>query len=70
MDNSRPFALANFQFKTITKILANRLETLAPKIVSEHQRSFIRDRHTYECNGINSEEVTCWTRKHWLERDL
>lgn len=31
----RPIALANFQFKVITKVIANRLALIAPKIISE-----------------------------------
>lgn len=35
IENFRPIALANFQFKIITKILADRLGQIAPKIVLE-----------------------------------
>lgn len=40
----RPIALANYQFKIITKILAERLAIIAPKIISQNQRGFIRGR--------------------------
>jgi len=39
LDNFRPIALANFQFKIITKILADRLAIIALSIISEQQIS-------------------------------
>lgn len=53
----RPIALADFQFKIITKVLANRLAYSAPKIISEHQNGFIRDRQISGCICIASEAV-------------
>lgn len=50
-------ALANFQFKVITKVFANRLASIAPKIISPQQRGFIRGRHIQECICITSEAV-------------
>lgn len=38
----RPIALANFQFKIITKILADRLAPIASEIVSRYQSAFIK----------------------------
>jgi len=49
LDNFRPIALANFQFKIITKILADRVRLVASKIVSVHQRGFIPGRHIQDC---------------------
>ncbi|KAL6220498.1 hypothetical protein ACLB2K_008254 [Fragaria x ananassa] len=40
----RPIALANFSFKIITKILADRLGRVAAKIVSPNQSAFIAGR--------------------------
>nr|KYP72158.1 hypothetical protein KK1_004742 [Cajanus cajan] len=37
-----PFAFTNFQFKIITKVLGDRLASIAPKIVSVLQRGFIQ----------------------------
>jgi len=48
LDNFRPIALANFQFKIITKILADRLGPIAAKIISVHQRGFIPGRHIHD----------------------
>lgn len=50
-------ALANFQFKIITKILADRLVIIAPKIVSEQQRGFIKGHHISDFICIASEAV-------------
>jgi ribonuclease HI len=63
IENFRPIAMVNFQFKIITKILADRLAVIAPKIVSEHQRGFIKDRHIYECIGIASEAINLLDKK-------
>lgn len=38
----RSIALANYQFKIISKILVDRLAAIAPLLISDHQRGFIR----------------------------
>ncbi|XP_045802493.1 uncharacterized protein LOC123896099 [Trifolium pratense] len=63
IENFRPIAVANFQFKIITKILADRLAVIAPKIVSEHQRGFVQGRHIYECICIASEAINMLDKK-------
>jgi len=45
LDNFRPIALANFQFKIITKILADKLGLIAARIIFVHQKGFILGRH-------------------------
>lgn len=57
IENYRPIALANFQFKMITKVLANRLGQIVPKVISPQQRGFIRDRHISECICLASEAI-------------
>lgn len=57
IEDFRPTALASFQFMIITKVLADRLSNIAPKIISHQQRGFIKDRHIKECNCIASEAV-------------
>lgn len=57
IDSFRPISLANFQFKLITKVLAGRLANVAPKIISQHQRGFFRDRQIGDCICITSEAV-------------
>lgn len=44
MQKFSPIALANFQYKILTKILANRLSPIAKGIVSLQQSAFIRGR--------------------------
>lgn len=57
IENYRPIALANFQFKIIIKVLADRLATIVPKILSDNQRAFIHDRHISDCICITSEVI-------------
>jgi hypothetical protein len=47
----------------ISKILANRLSLIAPKIISDHQKGFIRDRHISECICITSEAINLLDKK-------
>jgi hypothetical protein len=42
-------ALANFKFKIISKIIADRLASILPSIISEEQRGFIHDRNIKDC---------------------
>ena len=39
----RPIAMANFRFKIISKILVDRLASIAARIVSSNQNGFIKD---------------------------
>lgn len=57
IDQYRPIALADFQFKIITKVLADRLAMVAPKIISENQRGFLKGRHISEWLCIASEGI-------------
>ena len=63
LDNFRPIALANFQFKIITKILADRLGLIAAKIISPNQRGFIPGRHIHDCIMTASEAVNLLHKK-------
>ncbi|XP_019431934.1 PREDICTED: uncharacterized protein LOC109339025 [Lupinus angustifolius] len=63
IEDFRPIALANFQFKIITKVLADRLATIAPKIISKQQRGFIKDRHIHDCICIASEAINLLDHK-------
>lgn len=63
LENFRPIALANFQFKILTKILADRLGLIASKIISPHQRGFILGRHIHECILTASEAVNLLHKK-------
>jgi exonuclease III len=54
IDQYRPIAMANFKFKIISKILADRLATVMPNIISEEQKGFIHDRNIRDCLCIAS----------------
>ncbi|XP_019430034.1 PREDICTED: uncharacterized protein LOC109337509 [Lupinus angustifolius] len=49
--------MANFHFKIITKVLADRLASIAPKIISTQQRGFIHDRRIQDCICLASEAI-------------
>ncbi|XP_019435941.1 PREDICTED: uncharacterized protein LOC109342405 [Lupinus angustifolius] len=53
----RPIAMANFQFKIITKVLADRLASISPKIISTQQRGFMYDRKIQDCIWLASEAI-------------
>ncbi|MCH80548.1 ribonuclease H protein [Trifolium medium] len=55
IDQFRPIAMANFKFKIISKILADRLAAIMPSIVSEEQKGFIHGRNIRDCLCIASE---------------
>jgi hypothetical protein len=57
IDQYRPIAMANFKFKIISKILADRLASIMPSIVSEEQKGFIHGRDIKDCLCIASEAV-------------
>jgi len=63
LDNVRPIALANFQFKIITKILVDRLGLIAARIIFVHQRGIIPGRHIQDCILITSEAVNLLHKK-------
>jgi hypothetical protein len=55
IDQYRPIAMANFKFKIISKILADRLASIMPTIVSEEQKGFIHGMDIKDCLCIASE---------------
>jgi hypothetical protein len=55
IDQYRPIAMANFKFKIISKIIADRFAPLLPSLISEEQRGFVRDRNIKDCLFIASE---------------
>ncbi|CAL1377102.1 unnamed protein product [Linum trigynum] len=48
MTQLRPISLCQFLYKVITKIMAERLACLLPRIVPEGQNAFIRERQIVE----------------------
>jgi hypothetical protein len=65
MGDFRPIALANFQFKIITKILSDRLALIAMRIVSVEQRGFIRGRNIADCIILASEAVNLLDKRQY-----
>jgi len=53
----RPIALANFKFKIISKILADRLAPIMNSIISPHQRGFIQGKSIRDCFCVTSEAI-------------
>ena len=62
MGDFRPIALANFQFKIITKIIADILASIAMHIVSTEQRGFIKEHNISDCVILASEAINCMDR--------
>lgn len=65
MGNYRPIALANFQFKVITKILADRLATITMRIIYVEQRGFICERNIFECVILASEAINLLEKRQY-----
>ncbi|XP_019438958.1 PREDICTED: uncharacterized protein LOC109344660 [Lupinus angustifolius] len=63
IEDFRPIAMANFQFKIISKVLADRLANIAPKIISIQQRGFIKDRQINDCICLTSEAINLLDHK-------
>lgn len=63
MDQFRPIAMANFKFKIISKILADRLAQIMPNIVSQEQRGFIQGRNIKDCVCLASEAINMLDQK-------
>ncbi|XP_019433239.1 PREDICTED: uncharacterized protein LOC109340119 [Lupinus angustifolius] len=63
IEDYRPIALANFQFKIITKILVDRLVIIAPKIISKQHRGFIKDIQIRDCICLASEAINMLDHK-------
>ena len=53
----RPITLANFKFKIISKILADRLASIMNNIISVEQRGFIQGRNIRDCICVTSEAI-------------
>ena len=63
VDQYRPIAVANFKFKVISKILADRLASIMPAITSVQQRGFISGRNIKDCICLASEAVNVLHKK-------
>jgi hypothetical protein len=59
----RPIAIANFKFKIISNILADRLAKIMPAITSVQQRGFIKGRSIKDCICLTSEAINLLNKK-------
>ncbi|XP_019430010.1 PREDICTED: uncharacterized protein LOC109337489 [Lupinus angustifolius] len=57
VEEFRPITLTTIQFKIITKVLADRLALIVPRIISKQQRGFIKDRRIQDCICLASEAI-------------
>lgn len=48
LENLRPISLLNVNYKILTKVLADRLEKVLPKIISPDQTGYAKGRYTGE----------------------
>ena len=65
MGDYRPIALANFQFKIVTKIVADRLASITSRIISIEQQGFIWDRNISDCVILASEAINSLDKKQY-----
>jgi hypothetical protein len=63
MDQFRPIAMANFKFKIISKVLADRLATIMPNLISKEQRGFVAGRNIRDCICLTSEAINLLDKK-------
>lgn len=63
MSNFKPIALANFNFKIISKIIVDRLSKMMPFMVSEEPKGFIHGRNIKECLCLASEVANLLYKK-------
>ncbi|XP_058783229.1 uncharacterized protein LOC131657895 [Vicia villosa] len=70
-----PIALASFKFKIISKILADRLSTILPNLISPKQKGFVHGRNIREGICLTSEAINilsnkCFSGKEALKIDI
>lgn len=63
MDHYIPIAIANFKFKLISKIIADRLAKIMPFLVSKEHKSFIQGRNINDCLCLASEVANLLDKK-------
>jgi hypothetical protein len=63
LNQYRPIALANFKFKILSKIIADRLASIMPAITSVQQRGFIKGRSIKDCICLTSEAINVLHKK-------
>jgi len=63
VDQYMPIAMANFKFKVISKIIADRLASILPSIISNNQKGFIRGRNIKDCLCLASKAINLLDKK-------
>ncbi|XP_019433069.1 PREDICTED: uncharacterized protein LOC109339965 [Lupinus angustifolius] len=63
IEDYRPIALANFQSKIITKVLADKLASIVAGDVSPNQRGFVKDKNIKDYICIASEAINLLEHK-------
>lgn len=48
MKEYRPISIINILTKLLTKVLSNRLRSVLPSLISNHQTTFVKDIHIAE----------------------
>ena len=59
----RPISLCTIAYKTVTKIIANRLQALLPDLIGPNQTSFVHGRHIVDNIVVAQEVVHSMHRK-------
>ena len=57
IDQYRPTALANFKFKIISNVIADRIANILPTVIFAEQRGFIKGRNIKDCIALASEAI-------------
>jgi len=63
VEHYRPIAMANFKFKVISKIIADRLACILLSIDSNNQKDFIKGRNIKDCLCLASEVINILDKK-------
>jgi len=59
----RPIVAANFKLKIISKILVDRLDMVASRIISLNQYGFVQCRQIHDCIGIASKAINMLSKR-------
>jgi len=59
----RPIPLANFMFKNVSKILADILAIIMPRLISHEHKGFIRGRNIKDCICTTYEAINLLHKK-------
>jgi len=59
----RTIVVANFKFKIISKILADRLAIVVARIISPNKCGFVQGRQIQDCIGVASAAINMLSRK-------